>query len=202
MTDTAEALIEAAASRFATEGIERASLRGVMRDAGTDPGAVHYHFGSREALAAAVLDRILAPLNARRLSLLDVAQADAGAEPMPLPRLVEALIRPDIETATELRRRGDGRARLIAEIYLHPAAFVEAAVNRHFSPVAARFQPLLSDAVPAVPAEVLGWRVRWTVFGTIGALLAHPTEPFATSADEVVDRLVATLSGALAAPPR
>ena len=49
----ADALLDAAEVEFASAGIETASLCRIMREAGTDPGAVRYHSGGREALAAA-----------------------------------------------------------------------------------------------------------------------------------------------------
>ena len=220
---TAAALIDAAEGLFAIDGFERASLRAVMRAAGADPGSVHYHFGGRPALAAAVLDRLLAPLNARRLALLDQARAitaittttavGSGARieeaadveregrAIPLPILVDALIRPDLEVAADLRSRGSGRSRLIGAIYLNPAAFVTERVEAHFEPVARRFQPELMAAVPGADPEVLAWRVRWIVFGTLGALLADPDEPFRRPIDELADRLAVDLAAALAAPP-
>lgn len=178
---TAAALVDAAEAGFARDGFEGASLRAVMRAAGADPGAVHYHFKGREGLAAAVLDRILDPLNGRRLELLAEAEERAGvgrgAQPVPLAELVEALIRPDLEVAADLDRRGSGRARLVAAMYLHPAAFVRAKVEAHFGPVAARFMPHLVIAVPHVEAEILAWRIRWCVFGTVGALLSDEHGP-------------------------
>ena len=71
---TAEALLDAAESAFAERGVEDASLRAIMRAASANTAAVHYHFGGRDALARTVLDRILAPLNARRVVLLQAAE--------------------------------------------------------------------------------------------------------------------------------
>lgn len=198
---TADALIDAAEDHFARDGFERASLRAVMRAAGADPGAVHYHFGGRPALAAAVLDRILAPLNARRLALLAEARAAAGSDPIPVDGLVEALVRPDIEAATALADRGAGRSRLAGAIYLNPAAFVTERVEASFAPVAERYLPEMVRALPAVAPEVMAWRVRWVVFGTLGALLSDPDEPFRHPADQLVARLVTDFAAVLAAPP-
>ena len=193
---TLVALLDAAEARFASDGIDRASLRAVMRDAGTDPGAIHYHFKGRQALAEAVLDRVLVPLNDRRIELLESLRAGERS----LPRLVEALVRPDVEAAHELERRGAGRARLMGAIYLNPAAFVTARVEERFRPVAARFMPDLVAAAPGVPPDVLAWRVRWPIFGTLGALLADPAELHNHVPDELIDRLVDTLAPALGAP--
>jgi AcrR family transcriptional regulator len=196
MGDKVGALLDAAEEEFADVGIETGSLRKIMRAAGADPGAVHYHFGGRQALAEAVLTRVLVPLNARRRQLLE--RVTATAKPT-LAQLVEALIRPDIETAHALHARSPGRARLISAIYLQPADFVETTVAAHFSPVAEAFRPHLEAALPHVPFPAIGWRVRWCVFGTVGALLADQSAPFDSDPDELIAKLVSVLSGALAA---
>ena len=191
-----DALLDAAETEFADVGFDAASLRRIMRSAGTDPGAIHYHFGSREALAEAVLQRLLAPLNQRRLELLQEVLA-SGPESVAV--LVEALVRPDVEAAQTLEMRCPGRARLIGAIYLHPGRFVTEKVASHFAPVARVFLPPLQGALPHLSPEVIAWRVRWCVFGTIGAVLADENEPLQRPIDDLIADLVRTLSGALAA---
>jgi AcrR family transcriptional regulator len=199
---TAAALIDAAEEHFAVDGFERASLRAMMRAAGADPGSVHYHFGGREALAGAVLDRILAPLNARRMDLLSRAEERhrSTGSPVPLPELVECLARPDLEAALALGRRGRERARLIGLIYLNPAAFVTERVEAHFAPVAGRFLPGLVAVLPGLAPDLIAWRVRWFLYGVLGALLADPDEPFAVEPSALTARIVASTTAALAAP--
>lgn len=50
------ALIEAAAERLATEGLDALSLRKVAADVGTSTQAVYTHFGSKEDLVRAVVE--------------------------------------------------------------------------------------------------------------------------------------------------
>lgn len=214
-SSTSVALVDAAEAAFAERGVDEASLRAIMRSAGADPGSIHYHFGNRQALARAVLDRILAPLNSRRLELLAEAEARSGSAAgaalphpsssqgagVPLNELLEALIRPDIEAAAELQGRGQGRARLMGAIYLQPTLFVKRLVEAHFEPVAQRFMPHLSAAVVDVPVEVLAWRIRWTVFAMLGALLADEHAPFENDVDALVALIVTTSAGAMTAPP-
>ncbi|MEM9565295.1 MAG: TetR/AcrR family transcriptional regulator [Actinomycetota bacterium] len=197
---TPTALLDAAEEHFALHGFQRASLRAVMRAAGADPGAVHYHFGGRPELAAAVLDRVLVPLNARRLDLLDRAVERAGGHPVPLVDLVEALLRPDLELAAALEERGTGRARLAGAVYLDPAAFVTEQVERHFGPVAGRFKPELARTLPELDPAVVAWRIRWLLFGTLGAVLADPVEPFRQPVDVLAVHLAADLAAAIGAP--
>lgn len=189
-------LLDRAEAEFATAGFQHGSLRKIMREAGADPGAVHYHFGGREALAAAVLDRILRPLNARRLELLEAAVAQGRPR---TAQLVEALIRPDVEMAHALHAQSPGRARLIGAIYTRPADFVATTVAAHFAPVANAFRPHLEAALPHLPFETVAWRVRWCVFGPVGALLADETAGFERPAGDLVAELVHTLTAALAA---
>ena len=191
-----DALLDAAEAEFANQGIETGSLRKIMRQAGADAGAVHYHFGGREALAVAVLDRILVPLNARRLELLHEA---VESDETSLSQLVEALIRPDIETAHALHAQSAGRARLIGAIYIRPSDFVAATVAAHFAPVADAFRPHLEAALPHLSFDVIAWRIRWCVFGTVGALLNDESAPFEMPANDLIHELALSLAGALAA---
>lgn len=191
-----DALLDAAEAEFAGAGIESGSLRKIMRQAGADPGAIHYHFGSREALATAVLERILVPLNARRLALLD--EAVASGQPL-VSQLVEAVIRPDVEAAHALNAQSPGRARLIGEIYTHPSDFVAAKVAAHFAPVADAFRPHIEAVLPQLPFGDVAWRMRWCVFGTVGALLADESAPFERTADDLIHELARTLTAALTA---
>ena len=54
--DTRERLLQAAATRFAAEGIDRASIDAIADDAGRTSGSVYAHFGSKEGLLTALLD--------------------------------------------------------------------------------------------------------------------------------------------------
>jgi AcrR family transcriptional regulator len=52
------ALLRAGQTAFARHGFEGASLRKIAADAGVDPGLAAYHFGSKEALWTAVIERL------------------------------------------------------------------------------------------------------------------------------------------------
>ena len=73
-------------------GYERLSLRSVNVAAGMNPAAVHYHFGAKDALVAALLEDRLGPLWQERLAELS-ARLDAGAPP-PVAELVDVVIAP------------------------------------------------------------------------------------------------------------
>jgi AcrR family transcriptional regulator len=91
-TVTRTRLVRAGERRFARDGVRGARLADIVRDAGqANDSAVGYHFGSREGLLRAIVERHLAGMEAGRLL------PDEGAD---LRTVVEAIVRP---TAALLR---------------------------------------------------------------------------------------------------
>lgn len=75
---TRQHLLDVAEELFAQHGLEGVSLRAVTSAAGLATGAVHYHFGTREALVAAVAARRGTGVIARSHELInDLEQARA-----------------------------------------------------------------------------------------------------------------------------
>jgi len=89
-------ILDAAEELFAQQGFDATSIRAVTRHAGMNPAAVHYHFGSKEVLLRALLERRIAPLNEERLLLLDHVLRDGEPD---LERLLDAYLRPVLRHA-------------------------------------------------------------------------------------------------------
>jgi AcrR family transcriptional regulator len=93
--DTRHRLIEAATREFAAHGVQGASLLEVTRQAGQrNRGAVHYHFGSREGMLAAVLEQQVGFLAGRERELLTMARERPADD---IGSVVEAFARPAVE---------------------------------------------------------------------------------------------------------
>jgi AcrR family transcriptional regulator len=70
----AEELMATAERLFAAEGIDAVSLRQITREAGQrNVMALQYHFGDREGLLVAVIDKHTRPMSVRTHELLDAA---------------------------------------------------------------------------------------------------------------------------------
>jgi AcrR family transcriptional regulator len=82
--DTRQALLDTASHLFAQQGFRGTSVRAITSAARANLGAVTYHFGSKQALYTAVLERATAPLRQR----LAGAVSEAAA---PLDRLESAI---------------------------------------------------------------------------------------------------------------
>jgi AcrR family transcriptional regulator len=67
---TRQALIEAAVQRLISHGYAGATVRNIARECGVSPGAVQYHFKSKEDVAIAALTHVFEEV-ARRLAAID-----------------------------------------------------------------------------------------------------------------------------------
>ncbi|MEZ2126549.1 MULTISPECIES: TetR family transcriptional regulator [unclassified Sinorhizobium] len=78
------------------ETIEELTARRIAGVAHATPSAISYHFGSQEALIAAVAERVYLRLNAERLTLLRKAVERNAPHAADLEEVIAALIGPSI----------------------------------------------------------------------------------------------------------
>ncbi|MGH7461329.1 MAG: TetR/AcrR family transcriptional regulator [Longimicrobiales bacterium] len=79
--DTATQLLDVAERMLADQGLERVSLRAIVRASGqSNPSAAHYHFGTRDALVKALLSRRIRMINVVRHQRLDALEAQGHAK--------------------------------------------------------------------------------------------------------------------------
>jgi AcrR family transcriptional regulator len=94
---TREKLVDEAARAFAADGVFTASLIEITRRAGQrNRGALHYHFGSRNGVICAILERHVDFLAQREGELLEIALASPDDD---VASVVEAIVRPASELA-------------------------------------------------------------------------------------------------------
>jgi AcrR family transcriptional regulator len=202
--NTAVRLVTAAERLFADGGEEGTSLRAVARAAHANAAAVHYHFGGRDELLRAVLDRHLGPLNTQRLRLLDKASERHG-EAVPVDVALDAVVRPDLRLLAKLRGQKAEVARLLGRAHAMPGVAVAGLLDGHFRALAARLVPILRRALPELGEAELVVRLR-LVMGTVAAVLAavpSPDETGPLGTDDVdlqVRRLVAFCAAGMTAP--
>ena len=199
-SDTRSALIDAAEHVFARDGFEAASLREIMRDAGANPAAVHYHFGGKAGLLDDVLDRVVAPITAGRLSALVALRERHPDGPLPVRDLVVAFLRPDFEAIAALRERGAGRAALVGHAYSSPTDHVRELMYRQFDPVGEAFFPEFIASLHDRDETTIRWRLRWPVVGVIVSLFGNADAPDGPIDELAFDRTVDFLTAGLEAP--
>ena len=92
-TAARERLLDAAEAEFSRAGFGGATTKAIAAAAGVAQGLLHYHFGTKERLFEAVIERRSGLINAARMELLDAVDPDA---PDAVHRIFEAFFRPPL----------------------------------------------------------------------------------------------------------
>jgi AcrR family transcriptional regulator len=178
------------------------TLREITTAAGANVAAVNYHFGSKDALVTAVIERIL---NEHARQQLHALQAVDGASKANIEDIVRAWISPSVLTTND-----DGTA-LIPRIAAHVVTggsphLRELGVSTHTETHALFFR-LLADRLPVLSTEELTFRITLAAIAVVG-MIVGPFEhsPIADNPpvrrdENTLDRTVGFIVAGLSAPP-
>ena len=151
--DTRDRLLDAAQELFAQTGSWTTPLARVVRAAGQrNQSAIHYHFGSREELIYALIERDRARELQERQARLDRLEADGGNDD--LRAAVTALVLPSCAGLAEQRCR---RLRMIIADVARGIGDDQLADPR--PPDLARTVRLIEAALPPMPRRIRTTRV-------------------------------------------
>jgi AcrR family transcriptional regulator len=199
--ETRERLLDVAEELFAEHGAEAVSLRRINSEAGLNPAAVHYHFGSRDGLVEAVVLRRMHELNERRHELL--ARVETGRWPLDVRHLVRILVQPLAELLATGPDEGRRYLAVLSGLYQTRTGSVHALASRYFGASLGRWVELLAELRPDLPRPVLLARVDLAARTLLSGLSAPPASaprPRALRSDARVEVLIDFLTGALSAP--
>lgn len=118
MSLTQELILDAAEVLFARQGVSATSLRSITTRAGVNAAAIHYHFGSKQALVSAILTRRIAPLSQERIKRLELLEIRYRDEAIPAELLVEAFVIPFATAGADLRDEMAGLGSLLAWLHV------------------------------------------------------------------------------------
>jgi len=154
-TDTRDRLLDAAEQLFAKHGYSDVSTRQIADEAKANSAAVHYHFGSKEALLDAVFRRRLDPLNRVRIERIKASVA-SGKEP-DIEELIRAFLEPPL---TLPETDGERYFRLLAgRASIDPNPDVKRILFSVYDEVGHSFVEAAIAACPHLDKEELFWRV-------------------------------------------
>jgi AcrR family transcriptional regulator len=153
LASTRGRLLDHAERLFARKGIATTSIRDIVTAARANLGAVTYHFGSKDALVRAVIERRLRPLDEERRRLLDAAEAAGRGRPPALEAILHAAIAPTIR----LRREHPGFMRIVGRMLSDPDAALQKSAEAEA--LMRRFLEAIARALPGVPRDELAWRM-------------------------------------------
>jgi AcrR family transcriptional regulator len=192
--DTKQRILSAAEHHFARDGYHATSLRSITTAADVNLAAVNYHFGSKEALLEAVIERRLTPLNKVRLNQLEtlLKKAKQGEE-VPTCR---DILRTFIEPTLRLRQQGSDSedfVALIGRILAEPRGVAMSIFMHHMEPLMNRLFQALALSLPELPRQTLFWRVHFAL-GSLSHIMRcherHAIVPEEVNVDVEVGDLV------------
>ena len=149
-SDTREALLEQGALLFARQGVSGVTARQLHEAAGSrNESALHYHFGGREGLVLAILERHLDAIEARRAVLVAAIEADDRRGD--LRALVHALAAPMADDLGD--EVGRAHLRLVAQIS-HPSLAYQLPFQVVEAPAGSSVVRWLQSALAELPESI------------------------------------------------
>jgi AcrR family transcriptional regulator len=179
-SDTKTRILDGAEQLFAREGFHNTSLRALTSLAEVNLASVNYHFGSKEALLQAVIERRLLPLNAIREEKIEAVLTLARQNSK--PPAAENLLRAFIEPTLEFRNSSPGARDFIYLIGRALSEPDETIRNCFVGLVLPLFQLLfkgLSEALPQLAPEILLARLQF-IMGSMSHVMcmgSHSSPP-------------------------
>ena len=177
---TRAALIDAAAELFAAHGVDAVSIRSINSQAGLAAASVHYHFGSKDKLLEAVLERDGQTV---RAEITERADRLLAKQTRPTTRqLIETLAKPYLNLIEREPVRGIQWLKIVAQLITAGDSRVDQ--DLEVAPISGKVQELVRRRYPNVAQDdlVLDWRLG--VVTLIQMLsLTPPDEVTVASAD-------------------
>jgi len=160
-------LLDVAEQQFAEHGVAAVSARALTTAAGLAPATLSYHFGSKDGLLVAVLERRGVALARRHHELLD--RVVAAEDPPAVRSLVEASIVPYLEILAADPVGGLRWIKVFTSVVFSQDP-IRADAIAATPEIAGRFIRLLRAALPDLPRAVLGRRVRIAFYGLLSVI--------------------------------
>ncbi|AKA07785.1 TetR/AcrR family transcriptional regulator [Streptomyces noursei] len=153
---TRQRLIKAAERLFAAHGVDAVSVRAINAAAGQGPASVHYHFGSKENLVAAVLLGVGAAVRDQIAGNVDALAARRAAPTA--ADVVRALTDPYLALLLKHRVRGMRWVKIVVQISRAGRPAIESTGQ---DAVAAGLREQVQRAFPDCAAERI--ELRWPI---------------------------------------
>jgi AcrR family transcriptional regulator len=173
--DTKEQIITVAERLFAERGFAGTTLRNVVSQAGVNLAAVHYHFGSKEALFRAVVQRFAHPVIEQELHLL--AKLKAGSELPSVEAILTVVLKPSLEILTQDQDVHLMQAQFMGRCRTEPKP-IQRIATEEFAVVTEACLDLLQRVLPEQSRSQLYWKLDLVIASLI-RVLTEAGQPYA-----------------------
>lgn len=165
-------ILDSAEQMFAIHGFNNTSMRSLAQHAGVNVASANYHFGSKDKLLWAVIERRIIPLNQVRQQRMNdvIEQAQKQQEKPSASDLIRAFFEPTLEL-----RNSDIGARafvgLISRSLSEPDKSVRSCFLELVKPNFKQLYEALKLALPQIPPDILNTRLLLSM-GTMSFALS------------------------------
>jgi AcrR family transcriptional regulator len=166
-------ILDAAEDAISAAGFAGASLRDIVRDAQVNLATVYYYYGSKIGLMEAVLNRRFGPLREEHLAMLREFETKARGRPLPVEKILEAMLLPPLRLAAKAPAKRQAVTRLIGRIVTEPNPQIQHVLSSQRLEVRTAFLKALQRTLPKAPLPALLWRVEF-VWGALAFALCNP----------------------------
>ena len=191
-SDTRENILNTAEKLFADRGFN-VSVREIVALAEVNISAISYHFGSKNDLVLAVIERRVSEVNVGRLSRLENLRkeyrlSESELKGIPLRKIVEAFINPVFSMAHAGDESGVVFTKMLGRVMSNTNPQLKQQVFSMFNQVVKEFLVELQKSLPKLSSEVLASRFYFMV-GAMAHTLMNQTMP-----EELAKRLPDSLN--------
>jgi len=198
--------MDAAEQMIAEHGLNGVSNRAIMKEAGVNSAALHYHFNSREGLIEAVVVRYGHIPTKDGLQMIRTFEEQERSPS--ISEIVDIFVDPFIHLLREKGESGRRFLRFVARLRSDRNYTTRDVEYKHFPEIIDRLETWTRDACAEVPDDERELRMTMvldTVFQTLSTADFMTREWMDDEQDEQLRRLVAQLKSflvaGLAAPP-
>ncbi|HEY9719127.1 MAG TPA: TetR/AcrR family transcriptional regulator [Trichormus sp.] len=152
---TKQQILDVAERHFANYGFAGTSLRGIIKDAEVNVAAVAYHFGNKEDLFDAVVERFAAPVVTEQLR-----QLNSVAESRDLKQVLDAFYLPPLKLIKSKTKSGQTLALFLGRLQTEPQP-IFSRVDKHFADCRNRFINAFRLCMPDATEADLQWNFEF-----------------------------------------
>ncbi len=166
---TRQTLLDATEQLLAEQGYAATTLRQLTARAGANLAAVSYHFGGKEQIVRAALQRRIEPINRERLRRL----RNLGDQPLAASPVLAAFLQPLLH-ATATMDMPPAAMRMFCRVLGEEPPFLRDFLAEQFGAVVHHFSTALQQALPHLDHATIAWRLHFAI-GAIAHLLPNAT---------------------------
>lgn len=167
LTDTKQQILDAAEHHFAIYGFTGTSLRGIIKDAQVNIAAIAYHYGNKEDLFDAVIERFAVPVVSEQLKQLALVKNDRN-----IGKILGAFYGPPLKLVKTKVKSQRTLALFLGRIQNEPEP-IFSKVDKHFAHCRNSFVDAFRLCLPGVSEADLQWYFEFMLSLIVSFLTRH-----------------------------